>query len=260
MKSSQETIKKNNNPLIIGNWKMNGSREFITSYLLSLKQLIKCYIDLPATIAILPPVIFISDLFQNLQDLNIAIGAQDISKAQEGAFTGQISGKMLQEFNCQYALVGHSERRLFNGETDSEVAHKLLSAIQFNITPILCIGETKEQYESGQTIATIKKQLLTVLEIAGINALAKTIIAYEPIWAIGTGLAATANQAEEVHIVCRDILHTQSGKLNNCSLIYGGSVTPDNASSFLKKNNIDGLLVGGASLDADKFWQICNNN
>jgi len=249
-------------PLIAGNWKMNGSRESVDHLLKSIKAR-ACEVE-QAELAVFPPYLFIESTADILLDSNVYWGAQNVSAEENGAFTGEISAAMLIDYDCRYVIVGHSERRSLYGETDQVVAAKCKMALAAGLRPIVCVGESLDQRESGVTLQVVCDQLDAVMTLADNNpSLMQLVIAYEPIWAIGTGKQATPEQAQEVHQAirhrCRNFDHAFADQVR---LLYGGSVKPDNAAGLMAMPDIDGALVGGASLDADKFIEIgllCNN-
>lgn len=247
--------------LVIGNWKMNGSRR-------SGIQLSESIIDrLSATamtgleVAICPPFVHLADVADVLAsggdgglEGHLSLGAQTLNEHNNGAFTGEVSAAMLIELGCRYVLVGHSERRNVLGETDTQVAEKFCAAEAGGLTPVLCVGESQEQRDTGDTFAVIDAQIRAVVALAGIDSLAAAVIAYEPVWAIGTGNTASPAQAQEVHAHIRACLGDVGKQMR---LLYGGSVNADNAASLFAEQDIDGALVGGASLDAEQFVAIC---
>jgi len=187
----------------------------------------------------------------------LAVGAQNVADKASGAFTGEVSATMLTEFNCKYALVGHSERRSYYGDTDESVAARFCQAQEQNITPVLCVGETLEQREQDQTFAVIDAQLDAVIKLAGIAAFGAAVIAYEPVWAIGTGKTATDEQAQEVHHYIRQYIAAKDQAIaEKIQILYGGSAKPENAKGLFAMPDIDGGLIGGASLDAESFLKI----
>lgn len=210
-------------------------------------------------IALCPPFILIPLVAEKLAACtDIAWGAQNLNNHRSGAFTGEVSAPMLRDHGCKYVIVGHSERRTLYGEDDQLVAEKFGVAIEGGLTPILCVGETLAQREDGRTEAIVDRQLDAVLALHGIDAFADAVIAYEPVWAIGTGKTATPRQAQEVHQFIRQTLMTLDGKIGADSrILYGGSVTAENASSLFHEADIDGGLIGGASLDAHEFLEVC---
>ncbi len=238
--------------LVVANWKMNGS-------LTDNSQLLKAFLaswlgDHSAQVAVCPPSIYLPQVTELLAQSGVELGSQDVSRAPSGAYTGEISAAMLVEFNCQFAIIGHSERRQYHGETDSVVAEKFVAAQNSGLTPILCVGETLEQRDSGQALVVIESQLKTVVDRVGLNAFTDAVVAYEPVWAIGTGRTATPEQAQEVHAFIRKQL-AQMGSV--VRVLYGGSVKSGNAEELFAQQDIDGALVGGASLDSNDFYGIC---
>lgn len=244
--------------VVMGNWKLNGSKDQVTSIILELEQLTK-HDKSNVEIIIAPPVMYL-DLAEQLLKNNLSkikLGAQNIDSNLTGAFTGDISAAMLKEFSVSHVIVGHSERRGYHLESNATIAAKFAILKQQNITPVLCIGETESQNIAGQTLDVLKEQLDAIISTQGIKAFANTIIAYEPIWAIGTGKAATATQAQATHAAIRSHLASYDAEIaNNITIQYGGSVKPENAKDFFAMPDIDGALVGGAALDAKKFAAI----
>ncbi|QTS83665.1 triose-phosphate isomerase [Coxiella endosymbiont of Amblyomma nuttalli] len=250
-------------PLVAGNWKMHGTRESITVLLEALKHGCKCLKIVE--FAVFPSFIFIAHCEAALMYTQISWGAQDVSEHETGAHTGEISAAMLRDFHCCYVIVGHSERRQFNGETGEKVAAKVKVALKHGIRPIICIGETENERETGQTLKVIQKQLAVVLSINDnglLDSLNGMVIAYEPVWAIGTGKNATPDQVQEVHAAIRTELHAREITLAATTrIVYGGSVKPNNAGALFAMPDVDGVLVGEASLQAEQFLQIgqqCN--
>ena len=242
-------------PLVVGNWKMNGTRASSQKLLADiLAGLAGCSAD----VGVCPPAVFIPEISAQLAGKAVRLGAQNVADQDEGAFTGEISGAMLREFNCTLAIVGHSERRAIYGETDALVAARYAKSIAHGVTPILCVGETLEERESNATFSVIDKQLGAVLDLCGVESLAKAVIAYEPVWAIGTGRTATTEQAQEVHAYIRQQIAGRNAEVAaNLQILYGGSVKPDNAVALFGQPDVDGGLIGGASLDAKSFLAIC---
>lgn len=244
--------------LVVANWKMHGNRQLVSQLLNAIKNGIKEDANTANKIAICPPSLFLELAQQELSGSGIALGAQNAHPQNEGAFTGEIAFAMLKEFSCSYAIIGHSERREFFAESDSFIAEKFAAAQAQNIEPILCVGETQEDRENGQTESIVLGQLQAVINEVGIEAFANAVIAYEPIWAIGTGLTASPEQAQNVHAAIRSFLAKMDQKIaENISILYGGSVKASNAEALFKQVDIDGALVGGASLDAEEFLIIC---
>ncbi len=242
--------------LVAGNWKLNGSvakiESLVTGILAGLDGLNN------VAVAVCPPYVYIP-LTQNLlAGSPIGLGAQDIAEQDAGAFTGEVSAPMLQEFGCRYAIVGHSERRSIYGEKDTDTARKFAAARKHGLTPILCVGETLEEREQGITEAVVARQLDAVIDLEGIEALNDAVIAYEPVWAIGTGKTATPQQAQDVHAFIRGKLATLNSTVAaKVQILYGGSVKGANATELFAMPDIDGGLIGGAALDAQEFLAIC---
>lgn len=239
-------------PLVVGNWKMNGSRASNAGLL----EGILSARPFPCEVAVCVPFPYLSETAVSLSGSDLRWGAQDCSGHDAGAYTGEVSAAMLVEFGCRYVIVGHSERRALHGETDSEVARKAKAALGHGLTPIVCVGETLAQREAGETEAVVKRQLSAVIHGLGPCA-GEMVVAYEPVWAIGTGLTATPEQAQSVHALLRAQLAAATSRAASMRLLYGGSVKPDNASSLLAQPDIDGGLIGGASLKAADFVAIC---
>jgi triosephosphate isomerase (TIM) len=254
---------------VIANWKMNGKWEENSKLLKSIieHKLTNDNINVENinNIVICPPSIYMVQCKGLLANADIEYGGQDVSANDNGAYTGEISASMLTDLGCKYVLVGHSERRLYHQEFNELIAHKALKAIANNIIPVVCVGETLEQRKSEQTKEVVINQVEFVLKALQHNDIniESIIIAYEPVWAIGTGLAATAEQAEAVHAIIRDICtkYAYNNSMHNTpSILYGGSVKASNASELFSMPNIDGALVGGASLNAIEFTAICKAN
>lgn len=204
-----------------------------------------------------PPYPYLGDVSTALGGTAVALGAQSVSEHASGAFTGEVEADMLSEFGVSYVLVGHSERRSLYGETDSDVAAKFQAATKAGLKPVLCVGETLEEREAGQTRDVVTRQIDAVLNLCGISAFANAVIAYEPVWAIGTGKTATPEMAEEVHAQIRQQISAHDAKIAQATrILYGGSMKAANADGLLSQANIDGGLIGGASLAADDFMAI----
>lgn len=239
--------------LIAGNWKMNGSLESV----IELVRSIRAGEVENARLAVCPPAVFLMKVGEMLKGSDIALGAQNVCDQEIGAYTGEISASMLKECGCQYAIVGHSERRALYQESDELVARRYAMALVSNITPILCIGETLEERDSGATEGVVSRQLDAVIDSQGIKAIARGVIAYEPVWAIGTGKVATPAQAQAVHKFLRGKLsELDSGVAEKVQILYGGSMNASNADELLSQPDIDGGLIGGASLKAADFIAI----
>jgi triosephosphate isomerase len=240
--------------LVIGNWKMNGTRASVE---LLAQGIMAGLGDNTAGIAVCAPYVYLPSIGEIINGSRLALGAQNVADKASGAYTGEVSAAMLAEFGCQYALVGHSERRSYYGDTDASVASRFCQAQSQNIIPVLCIGETLEQREQEQTFAVVDEQLDAVIELAGIAAFNNAVIAYEPVWAIGTGKTASDEQAQEVHQHIRQYIAAKDQTIaEKIQILYGGSAKPDNAKGLFAMPDIDGGLIGGASLDAESFLKI----
>lgn len=247
--------------LVAGNWKMNGNSKTVARLLEGLKR--GCERVETAELVVFPPYIFIPQCKEALLQTQISWGAQNVSEHRVGAYTSEISARMLRDFLCRYVIVGHSERWKLNDETNESVARKVRRALENGIRPILCIGETKDQHEAGETFAIVQEQLAVILRMHDNRAsLSGMVIAYEPIWAVGTGKNASPIQAEAVHAAIREQLRQHDVMLaEDTRIVYGGSVRPENARALFTMANIDGALVGEASLKAEQFLKIgqeCN--
>ncbi|MFP4079485.1 MAG: triose-phosphate isomerase [Ectothiorhodospira sp.] len=241
-------------PLVAGNWKMNGSREANQALM---RDLAGPVADLPAEVAVCPPFVYLEQVAK-LTGPAIGLGAQDLSDQDAGAYTGEVSGAMLRDLGCRYVIVGHSERRALYGEDDAFTARKFAAARRHGLVPILCVGEQLEERERDITEAVIGRQLDAVLELEGVAALEGAVIAYEPVWAIGTGRTATPDQAQGVHAFIRGRIDAlDSAVAAKARILYGGSVKADNATELFGQPDIDGGLIGGASLKAADFLAIC---
>jgi len=243
-------------PLIAGNWKMHGSRaenaELIEALLLGLPD------QIPFDIVVCPPFVYLWEVARLLKASSIGLGAQSVCAEQVGAFTGESSAAMLKDVGCKYVIVGHSERRAIYKEDDALVARKFLATQSQGLIPILCVGETLEERERSQTMQVVSRQLTAVLDLAGVTALRAAVIAYEPVWAIGTGKNATPEQAQEVYAYIRAAIAARDAKIAaDVRILYGGSVKAANARELFAMPDVDGGLVGGASLKADEFLKIC---
>lgn len=242
--------------LVAGNWKMNGSRESGAQLTGGILRGLETG---PETAVLLcPPFVHLADIARLLKGSPVMLGAQNLCAEDSGAYTGEVSGPMLRDFDCRYVIVGHSERRSLYGETDPVVARKFMAAQRAGLIPILCVGETLAQREAGETHAVVGAQLKAVLEAAGPAAFEHAVVAYEPVWAIGTGRTASPEQAQDVHAFIRGTVRAEDVKIaDSLQLLYGGSVKASNASELFRMPDIDGGLVGGASLDAAEFLAIC---
>jgi len=242
--------------LVAGNWKMNGSLEANQQLLDGIKAGVAEGVS--AKVVVCPPAIYIPQAASLLGGSAVSWGGQNLSQEKSGAFTGEISADMLLDLQCEYVIVGHSERRALYGETDALVAEKYSAALAAGLVPILCVGELLEEREAGDTESVVARQLDAVIDKAGIAAIGAGIIAYEPVWAIGTGKTASPQQAQDVHAFIRQRVAAQDAAVaEKVQILYGGSVKPDNAAELFAMADIDGGLIGGASLDAKGFLAIC---
>ncbi|HEX5388239.1 MAG TPA: triose-phosphate isomerase [Burkholderiaceae bacterium] len=241
--------------LIVGNWKMNGSLASNEALLQGFQQGLEAQ-DQSVLVAVCASAPYLPQLQQLLGKGPIAWGAQDVSAHESGAYTGEVSAAMLRDFGCRYAIVGHSERRQYHGETDEVVAAKAQRALAAGITPIVCVGETLAERDAGQTEAVVKRQLAAVIHTVG-HCSSEMVVAYEPVWAIGTGRTATPEQAQAVHHVLRaQVAAATANADKRVHILYGGSMNAANAASLLAMPDIDGGLIGGASLKVPDFLQI----
>lgn len=238
--------------LVVGNWKMNGNQQSIADLLSKVLQ--GWSGEYGAEVVVCPPYPYLQQALELLKDSPIVLGAQSVNEHENGAFTGEVSAQMLVDWQCQYVIVGHNERRRMQQENDAQVAQKFFAAQSVGLTPILCIGESLSERDQGQTLQVIERQLRAVLDQADITVFAKAVVAYEPIWAVGTGVTAEPEQAQEVHRFIRSLLG-ETGEQTR--ILYGGSVKGYNARQLFAMPDIDGALLGGASLDADEFLTIC---
>ncbi len=239
--------------LIAGNWKMNGSLQSVNELIDGLRAG-----DFgQAELAVCPPAVFLFKVGGMLDGSAIALGAQNVCNQEAGAYTGEVSAAMLREAGCRYAIVGHSERRSLYGETDRLVAERFAMAVSGGLRPILCLGETLQEREQGVTEQVVASQLDAVVDHSGIDSFTDAVIAYEPVWAIGTGQVATPEQAQAVHAFIRARLAQRDAQIANAiRILYGGSMNPGNAAELLAQADIDGGLIGGASLKANDFLAI----
>jgi len=243
-------------PVVAGNWKMHGSRAANDTLLGDLAERLNP--DWRADIVVFPPYVYLGDAVRMLEGTEVRVGAQDVCAEPVGAFTGQVAAGMLKDVGCTYAIVGHSERRRLYHEDDVLVARKFGAALKPGLTPVLCVGETLEEREAGKTEAVVARQLDAVIAMNGVASFAAAILAYEPVWAIGTGRNASPEQAQAVHGYLRSRIAAQDAKLGSrVRILYGGSVKASNAGELFSMPDVDGGLVGGASLSADEFLQIC---
>lgn len=240
---------------VAGNWKMHGSLSANLSLLTAVRKGVAA---VKAQVAVCVPYPYLAQAQSVLAGSNVAWGAQDVSEHGQGAYTGEVSGAMLNDFACHYVIIGHSERRSFYGDTDAVVAAKYAAALKSGLTPILCVGETLAEREANITAQVVTRQLEAVIAGSGVESLARAVVAYEPVWAIGTGKTATPAQAQEVHALIRArVAAGNPAVAAGLQILYGGSVKPGNAKELFGQADIDGGLIGGASLVAEDFIGIC---
>ena len=243
-------------PLVAGNWKMHGTRASVAELIKGLRQL-----ALPSGIevAVFPPCLYINQVMNGLEGKSIAVGAQNCAvEPMQGALTGEVAPSQLADAGCSLVLVGHSERRQMLGERDDILSRKFAAAQSCGLVPVLCVGETLEQRQAGRTLEVVAGQLGSVIEELGVGAFARAVVAYEPVWAIGTGLTASPQQAQDVHAAIRAQLAAENAEVaRGVRILYGGSVKAANAAELFGMPDIDGGLIGGASLNADEFGAIC---
>jgi triosephosphate isomerase len=243
-------------PLVAGNWKMNGSREGNATLLDGLTQGLED--GVACDVLICPPSVYLTDAARAIRDSEILLGGQDVCAEPQGARTGQIAADMLTDIGCTYVIVGHSERRQLFAEDDAVVARKFMAAQAAGLIPVLCVGESLEEREAGRTDEVVSRQLGAVIAAAGVAAFENAVVAYEPVWAIGTGRTASPEQAQEVHALLRGLIANDDATIaGSIRLLYGGSVKAANAAELFAMPDVDGGLVGGASLQAEEFLNIC---
>lgn len=238
--------------LIVGNWKMNGSLAANASLLADIQAGMG---SVTCRAAVCVPAPYLAQMQPLLNGSSIAWGAQDVSAHESGAYTGEVSAAMLRDFGARYCIVGHSERRQYHAESDATVAIKAQRALSAGITPIVCVGETQAERAAGQTEAVVKRQLAAVIHTNG-HCISEIVLAYEPVWAIGTGLTATPEQAQAVHALLRNQLQAASAHADRMAILYGGSMNAANAATLLAQPDVDGGLIGGAALKAPDFLSI----
>ena len=242
--------------LVAGNWKMNGSLAQNAGLLDAVRSGMASVTNVDCAVCV--PFPYLPQAQQRLSGSSVKWGAQDVHQLEKGAFTGEVSAAMLCDFGCSHVIVGHSERRAYYGESSRLVAEKFLAAQKAGITPILCVGETLEQRENGTTEAVVAEQLDALIQLGGVGALRNAVVAYEPVWAIGTGKTASSAQAQAVHAFIRQRVASHDSQIaSGLCILYGGSVKANNAAELFAMPDIDGGLIGGASLVADEFLAIC---
>jgi triosephosphate isomerase len=237
-----------------GNWKMHGSRAMASGLVAAI---VEAGVG-GADVALFPPFPYLREVCAACAGSQVAVGGQDLSEHESGAFTGEVSGPMLRDVGCTHVLAGHSERRQYHHESNARVAVKVARALAHDLTPVLCVGETLEEHDAGRTAEVVTGQLAPVLAHCGIGAFGRMVLAYEPVWAIGTGRTATPAQAQEVHALLRSQLARDDARIaGSIRIVYGGSVKPGNAAELFAQPDIDGGLIGGAALQATDFLSIC---
>jgi triosephosphate isomerase len=240
-------------PLVAANWKMNGSRAANATWVAGFRD-----VAAPCDVVVFPPAVYISELLAALAGTAVEVGAQNLDEHEAGAYTGEISAEMLLDVGCRWVIVGHSERRQLYGETNERVAAKAARAAATGRRPIVCVGETLAEREAGRTVEVIRAQLAAILDLLKVDELGSGALAYEPVWAIGTGRTATPAQAQEAHAALRaQLTERDAGAAQAVRILYGGSVKPANAAELFMQPDIDGGLIGGASLIAADFAAIC---
>jgi triosephosphate isomerase len=242
--------------MVAGNWKMHGSRAANHALLTELERRVKP--EWPIDVVVFPPFVYLTEAVRLVDEGPIRVGAQDVCAEAGGAFTGQVAAAMLKDAGCHYVIVGHSERRRLCHEDDALVARKFAAVLSVGLIPVLCVGETLEEHEAHHAEEVVSRQIDAVIALNGIASLKSAIIAYEPIWAIGTGRTASPQQAQAIHAYLRSRIAEQDGKIaGQLRILYGGSVKGGNAAELFLMPDVDGGLVGGASLSADEFLEIC---
>ena len=241
--------------IVAGNWKMNASKETVNTLIMGI---LSGMADVDSTVIVCAPSPYMSQVEALITHSQLHLGAQNLNVNASGAFTGEVSADMIKDFGAQYVIIGHSERRSLYGETDEIVASKVQVALDNGLTPLFCIGETLEQREAGSMEAVVSRQIQAVIDRVGIDAFKNIIIAYEPVWAIGTGVTASPQQAQDAHAFIRSMLAQNDASVAQTTpILYGGSMNPSNAAELIGCEDIDGGLIGGASLKAEDFLQIC---
>lgn len=241
--------------IVAGNWKMNASKEIVNTLALGILEGLP---DVDSKVIVCVPFPYLSQVEVLVMHSQLNLGAQNLNVNTSGAFTGEVSADMIKDFGAEYVIVGHSERRSLYGETDEIVADKAQAALDNDLTPLFCVGELLAERESGNTEAVIMRQINAVITKVGIEAFKNIIIAYEPVWAIGTGVTATPQQAQDTHAFIRSLLAQSDADIaQSTPILYGGSMNPVNAEELIACEDIDGGLIGGASLKAEDFLRIC---
>lgn len=242
--------------MVAGNWKMNGSSESVKELMDGINAGLG---DVTAEVVVCAPFVYLSTVVDATSNSAVKVGAQNMCDQDSGAFTGEIAGPMLKDIGCEYVIIGHSERRAMYGESDEVTAVKYAAVLKNGLKPIFCIGETLEEREQGITEEVVGRQIDAILNTEGVASLANAVLAYEPVWAIGTGKTATPEEAQDVHAFIRNkIAGLDSAIAESLRILYGGSMNPGNAADLCSRPDIDGGLIGGASLKSDDFLVICN--
>ena len=241
--------------IVAGNWKMNASKESVNKLILGILSGMS---EVRSEVVVCAPFPYLSQVEALITHSQVKLGAQNLNTNSSGAFTGEVSANMIKDFGARHVIVGHSERRSLYGETNLLVAEKVKTALDNDLTPLLCVGESLEQREFGETEVVVAEQINTVIELVGIDAFRNIIIAYEPVWAIGTGKTASPEQAQAAHLFIRDLLRKSNESIaQSTPILYGGSMNAGNARKLISCADIDGGLIGGAALKAEDFLQIC---
>ncbi len=241
--------------IVAGNWKMNASKESVNKLVLGILSGMD---NVSSKVVICAPFPYLSQVEALISHSQVSLGAQNLNINTSGAFTGEVSADMIKDFGAQHVIVGHSERRSLYGETNTIVAEKVKAALDSDLIPLFCVGETLEQREAGETESVLADQINTVVDLVGIAAFLKIVVAYEPVWAIGTGVTASPEQAQSVHAFIRQLLANKSNDVaQQTPILYGGSMNAANANELIACADIDGGLIGGASLKPEDFLQIC---
>ncbi|MDP6727618.1 MAG: triose-phosphate isomerase [Gammaproteobacteria bacterium] len=241
--------------IVAGNWKMNASKESVNKLVLGILSGMD---NVSSKVVICAPFPYLSQVEALISHSQVSLGAQNLNINTSGAFTGEVSADMIKDFGAQHVIVGHSERRSLYGETNTIVAEKVKAALDSDLIPLFCVGETLEQREAGETESVVADQINTVVDLVGIAAFLKIVVAYEPVWAIGTGVTASPEQAQSVHAFIRQLLANKSNDVaQQTPILYGGSMNAANANELIACADIDGGLIGGASLKPEDFLQIC---
>ena len=241
-------------PIVAGNWKLNGSRESVSSLAREIVATPVSDVD----IVVCPVAVHLSDVAAELEGTGVKLGAQNAATAESGAYTGEVAASMLAEYGCTHVIIGHSERRSLFGDTEASCAARHQAVLAAGLTPIFCVGESLDEREAGTTVEVVGKQLQAAFDLIGSNAFSNAVVAYEPVWAIGTGKTATPDQAQEIHEAIRAMIAAHdSDAADKLRILYGGSVNAGNANDLFAKPDIDGGLIGGAALKSADFLAIC---